>query len=487
MDILAHVSDDQALARMYRVEWGIVPNIGIDLVMPLFVRVMPLFAAGKIFLGLAILLPFAGTVTLHYAVFRRRSYWPLAAAFIVYNRLFFLGFINFEIGIGLALIAAAVWQLMKGRPKLRVAVATIWAIAIFFCHLLALAYYALLLISLELPAIWKLRSLNIKVISAPLVPFVIPTLLYLRAPISEGDSEAAGGFVDGIRHYYWALIAEHGLKPLGLFGAFLTYDRLLDAAAAIMIVAITVACAAMQSLRAIPFLLAAAILLLAVYPFVPFVLMKTAWIDQRLPVMASFLLIAAVAPRVRRKRLGAALAIVCATIFLWREIKIVLIWTDHDRAVTEFRKNISFVSANERVLVVRPNLNPDRTAPSNNPDSVTEMLENDASMHLPALLVIDRRAFWPLLFTAIAKQPVAVVPPYNAISMPEGITPQVKDLTHPSPAALEAAPYLKDWPYTFDWVLLLRPAAVPDADTLLPERLMLVDRGRLGALYKVRK
>jgi hypothetical protein len=182
-----------------------------------------------------------------------------------------------------------------------------------------------------------------------------------------------------------------------------------------------------------------------------------------------------------------AAAALFGAVLVSREVVILRIWMQHDEAVAEFRKDITVVGANERVLVIRPDKNPDRSAAVNNPDNLTEMLEVDATMHLPALLVIDRRAFWPLLFTAAAKQPVSVVPPYDAISMPEGLTPQVKDLAHPSAYALESAPYLKDWPATFDWVLLLRPGAVPDSADLLPDQLRLVRSGQLGALYRIKK
>jgi hypothetical protein len=107
MDILAHGADEPALARMYRIDWHIVPNIGIDLIMPPLLHVLPLLTAGKIFLALAVLLPYFGIILLHKSLFRVPSYWPLCGALIVYNRLFFLGFLNFEIGVGLALIAAA--------------------------------------------------------------------------------------------------------------------------------------------------------------------------------------------------------------------------------------------------------------------------------------------------------------------------------------------------------------------------------------------
>lgn len=52
MQILAHGGNDPALSHTYRAEWSILPNIGIDLVMPALMRLLPLALTGKIFLGL---------------------------------------------------------------------------------------------------------------------------------------------------------------------------------------------------------------------------------------------------------------------------------------------------------------------------------------------------------------------------------------------------------------------------------------------------
>lgn len=487
MDILAHGADEPALARMYRIDWHIVPNIGIDLIMPPLLHVLPLLTAGKIFLALAVLLPYFGIILLHKSLFRVPSYWPLCGALIVYNRLFFLGFLNFEIGVGLALIAAAVWHEMANRPWRRTAVAMIFGIIIFFCHLIALVFYGLLLVGLELQLILAAGRLKAVQILSALAPFLIPAVLFGRAPLTHQQNGPAESFVTALRHYYWELSGVAGLKLIGFFGAFLTYQRVLDAAAAAFVMGLWAMSLARGKSQRQSTLVGQVLLLAAVYPFVPFVLLKTAWIDQRLPIMMTIILIASVKPRWTSPRARIAVVIIFGFLFAARQIAIAGVWRDHDREVAEFRQDIAPVGPNERVLVARPNLNPDRNAWENNADSVAEMLRNDATMHLPALLLIDRRAFWPLLFTAAGKQPVSVQPPYDAIAMPEGITPQVKDLAAPSDQALQAAPYLRHWRETFDWLLVLRPTAVADSDHLLVGQVTLVRRGHLAALYRIAK
>jgi hypothetical protein len=488
MEILAHAPGDPILSRMYRAEWQIVPNIGIDLTMPILLRIMPLAVAGKIFIGLALLLPLKGVVALHRALLRQYSYWPLAAGLVVYNRLLFAGFLNFLIGIGLALLAAALWEALRNRKAVaRVATAFGAAIVIFFCHLIALAFYGLLLLSLELSRAYRLRRLEIGKLALIIVPFVVPAMLYLNAPIGQASS-AGGGIADAIKNYYWALSASYnGLKLYGLAGPFLTYNRTLDEIAAGGLAVTLGLLALYRRLRYANGPIGAITLLLVAYPFIPFFLMQTAWVDQRLPIMAGFLLFAGTEADIRSRRAAGFVAALFAVLIVGRTAEIARVWSLHDAEIADFRRVIAPVGAGDRVLVVQAERNGDPTAMVNNPDSVRAMRNNDSSMHLPALLVIERKAFWPLLFTAPTKQPVRVQPAYEAISLPEGELPWVGGLADPGPEALRWAPYLTGWEKKFDWVLLLHPGDVPNADHLLPNRLKPMGSDQSAMLYKIRK
>jgi hypothetical protein len=494
MEILAHGAGNPALSRIYTVHWHILPNIGIDLAMPLLMRIMPLALAGKVFIGLALILPLLGVAVLHRALFRHVSYWPLAAGLVAYNRLLFAGFLNFLIGIGLAMLAAALWEALRGKSiALRVGSAMVAAIAIFFCHLIALGFYGLLLASLEAAILWREKRVRIGPFIQLAIVFAIPAVLYLAAPISGApisDSPEAGGhgLIDAIKHYYWALAAEpSGLKLYGLVGPFLTYDRILDFAALTLVAATLAAFAVGRQLRIAPSLGGLFLGLLAAYPLVPFYTKGTAWVDQRIPIMAGFLLFAGTLPLIRANRTRTLMAAAFGIAILVRVVGIAQIWSTHDADIADFRQVIRPVGAGERVLVVQAERNADPAAMVNNPDSVRAMRENDSTMHLPALLVIERHAFWPLLFTASTKQPVGVLPPYDAISLPEGELPWIGGLADPGPADLKWAPYLTGWETKFDWVLVLHPADAPDGYDLLPDRLDPVERGKIAALYRIRR
>jgi hypothetical protein len=492
MEILAHETADPVLARIYRAEWTIVPNIGIDLAMPALMRVLPLYLAGKVFVALALLLPLLGVAALSRAVFNTPGYWPLAAGLVAYNRLLFAGFLNFLIGVGLALLAAALWETLRQRPVARVVSGIAAGLAIFFCHLIALAFYGLLLTMIELGHAVQARPRSPRLgrLALLALPFAAPAVLYLHAPIGRAaaDGGGGGGIADTIRHYYWALAASwNGLKPYGLIGPFLTYDRRLDAAAIVLVVLLIAGFAAQRRLEvARPIVAAFAVLLLA-YPFVPFFLMETAWVDQRLPILAGFLLFAGLYPKVPSRRTALAVTLAIAATIIARTADICEAWAGHDAVLADFRTVIAPVGAGDTVLVVQAERNADPAAMVNNPDSVRAMRENDATMHLPALLVIEHRAFWPLLFTAAAKQPVRVNPPFDALSLPEGELPWVGALSAPDADTLKRAPYLADWQKKFDWVLLLHPGDAPSGYDLLPDRLDKAVTGDVAALYRVKR
>jgi hypothetical protein len=489
MYILANVARDPELARIYGANWQIVPNVGIDLAMPALMRLLPLAAAGKVFLGLALLMPVAGVIVLHRVMFRTVSYWPLAVGLVAYNRLFFAGFVNFLIGVGLALLGAALWQaLLERRAVLRVGTASVVSIAIFFCHLIAAGFYGLLLFGFELARAWRLRRISIARLLLLAVPFIIPAIFYLRAPIGEADPDAGHGLVDTIRHYYWALSKEPpGLKLYGLMGPFLSYWRLLDIAA-IAIVAVTLgACAIRGRLRIAPAIGGVFAMLLLAYPVIPFQLMRTAWVDQRLPILAGFLLFAGTLPALPAQRTRRLVLAAIALALAVRVVGIALVWEGRDAVLADFRQVIAPVRAGDRVLVVQPERNDDTGAMVNRPDSVRAMLQNDAIMHLPALLVFEQKAFWPLLFSAPGKQPVKVLPPYTDLSLPEGELPWIGGLTGPDPATVTWAPYLSGWEKKFDWVLVMQPGQAQNGYDLLPDRLEPAGAGRIAALYRIKK
>ena len=103
-----------------------------------------------------------------------------------------------------------------------------------------------------------------------------------------------------------------------------------------------------------------------------------------------------------------------------------------------------------------------------------------ADFHLPALLLIERGAFWPILFANPAQQPIRLRPAYARLAQ------EAHDI--PSHAALVLDPNrgsaaLRD----FDFVLMLEAGADADLAGFVPQCLELMSSRDFAALFRVRR
>jgi hypothetical protein len=103
--------------------------------------------------------------------------------------------------------------------------------------------------------------------------------------------------------------------------------------------------------------------------------------------------------------------------------------------------------------------------------------------HHPSLVVVDRKAFIPWLFSAPGKQPLRVVPPWSEISIDAGQPPPVSALM-----TITAGSYafVNDWHSRFDYVLLLNADWKSNGPTIeqVPGLRLVTDQG-FARLYRV--
>ena len=145
---------------MYTARWTIIPNLGTDLVLPPLLQLLPVHLAGRIVVGITILLPVVGTIAYSRAVFGSYSPWPLASGLVAYNATLLLGFMNFVAAIGIALLLAAAWIAWRERHRCGVAVACrLGTVALFFCHLMGLLFFYVLIAGYELEQLWRRRPI----------------------------------------------------------------------------------------------------------------------------------------------------------------------------------------------------------------------------------------------------------------------------------------------------------------------------------------
>src|SRR5436853_3069803 len=158
MHVIATVGSDRDLALFYQIEWQVIPNLMMDLIVPILQRVMNVYLAGQAYTIMTFVLILSGTLALNRQLYRYWSVLPLIAFQLLYNNVFLVGTMNYLFGIGLALWALTTWVALRERAlALRLAVSTLFVLALFFCHLFAVGVYGLGLLAFELHRLLALR------------------------------------------------------------------------------------------------------------------------------------------------------------------------------------------------------------------------------------------------------------------------------------------------------------------------------------------
>ena len=464
--VLAFGAADPILSRIYAAHWAIIPNLGIDLLLPPLLHVLPVHVAGRIVIGVAILLPFLGTIAYSRAVFGARSLWPLASALVACNATLLLGFLNFTASLGLALLLAAAWIEWRERyPARIVLLAAIGAVALFFCHLMGLFFFYALIAGFELEWLWPRRS-DASAVATRIVALVAlsiaPLALYAASPLASlaGNTE-------------WLSLHD---KLWQLVFPFSNYKLPLDVATAGLVAAFLIACLATGHCR-VPLRSGSALVaLVLLYAALPFASKGTYFLDTRCVIMFGFLLFGAVLPAGLPRLAGSAATAVFAALFAIRIAVLATAWHGHQRDVADLRAVIATVQPGARVFVasVSPEEAPEYWR--NSPLSRRLSYGNRLELHLPALLLIEHRAFWPFLFDNPSQQPVETLSPYRALAERARSIPDHHRLD--TPGTFDLCGY--------DHLLLLEAGGEPDLGNYAADRLSLLARSDIAALFRVR-
>jgi hypothetical protein len=464
--LLAAGPDDPVMGPMFVLHWTIIPNLAVDVLGPPLLRLLPVHVAGRVLLGGILLLNLAGVLALHRALFGRRSFWPLASGLVAYNSTFLLGFLNWQIGCGLAMLCAAGWLTWREcRPIATVAGAAAASIALFFCHPMGLAFFLVLIGSAEAYAVRRGGAVPVRLASF-LAVWAGPILLWLLAPLHNAPA------------------ATHWLSPweklVQVVSPFVSYIFVLDAVSAGLVYGGVVLGVAAGWLALAPRAVPAVAVLAVLYLALPYNLMSGSFVDTRVAIMLGFLLFAAVDPVRMPRHAGRVIAAGLAALFAVRMTVVAVVWQEHRRDLADLRATIAAVPPGTRVYLSNV---PQEEAPAYwDAGPRSRRLSNGlrADYHLPALLLIEHQAFWPLLFANPAQQPIRLRPAYARLAQEEHDSPSHAELAA-DPDSGSAA--LRD----FDFVLMLEAGADTDLAGFVPRCLDLVSHTDFAALFRVRR
>jgi hypothetical protein len=462
MHVMASLNTDPDLARFYEIDWQIVPNLMMDLVVPPLAKLIGIYKAGQVFTIATFGLILSGTLALNRALFRRWSLLPLIAAPLLYNYAFLTGVMNYQFGIGCALWATAAWVVLRERRwPWRMAVSTVCVIALFFCHLFALGVYGVALLSIESARLWTRRAQPLK---PRLIDFVATGLPFLPAL----------GLL--LMSPTWGLSGENVWEPLGkIDGLKYIVEVYSDTVAFILIGALTLGIAWSIRHRLLRFHLMGLALLIvggAVYMALPRVMFATYMADQRLPIALAFFVIACISVDMGNRLVRRGFLALLFVLVVVRVVEVDAQWTDISGANQEFRESLKRIKRGATVLVAYAS------------DSDTGV--NDLGLvHAPCLAMIERSALVTTAFTVEGKQVMHVRPAYRAqVDTEDGVPPTLDQIVM-SAAKNEndASVFWHGWQNRFDYVYVL--FTDEDSENPAPDRLKLVHDGAHFQLYKV--
>ncbi len=404
--VLASLPDDPVLARFYTPHWAVIPNLALDLTVPPLLRIFPVHLVGRVVVALTVLLPVLGSVAYHRALTGRLAYWPLGSALFAFNGLLLKGFLNFIASVGLAMLLAAAWiEWRDRRPTIAIVTCVAGATALFFCHLDGLLLFAVLIGSHELlimrtdpvgPGFFRER------IPAIVAVFAVPVALYAASDLGRMPDAAQFRTIAGKAHaalipmlnYCWPLDLVTAVLCAGTVGLLLARRW----------------CA--MKLRAVT----AIIVLLVLFAVSPDAFKGGFDIDTRFVVMAAFIVPAALVPVALPRQAAWTIGLGFLAVFSVRMIVLAAVWHDWAGELAAFRTVIAEVRPGDVVLTVRV---PDSVEQNPWTSVATARHLSDGTVldaHLPALLLIEHRAWWPFLFDNQSQQPIETREPFRTLA-----------------------------------------------------------------------
>jgi hypothetical protein len=484
--LLAGGVKEGPLSHMYAVDWSSAwTNIGVDLLAQILGTVIPGQALGPMFLAAALVLPPIGAAVLNQRLYGGWRWWQVVMPLTAFATTLLAGFLNYQIGLGAALLAAAAdpWLQRRLSPVQLMMVRILIAVALLVVHIFALGFYAALLGGMALGPRLKpifedreaLRSAVLKLLAIAAAA-AIPLLAY-RLTASHVPGETSSETIWGPTTLAYKLDI--------LLCAFGTYDTLIDCLFFGSLAAIAAYALIRGRLRVHQGLALTALALAVVSLLMPTWAAETGWIDQRVPIMALLTLMAAIFPDVAdAKGARAALATVMLALVLGRAAWIGGIWAERQADGDAIERALSHVPAGAAVLPLdhRPSIRGMARAP------VGRYFHLGASYyHDYTMAVMERRAFSPLIFTMQGKQPLRVRAPWNQISVPNGgRSPTMAALTAPTRRWLAIAPYIRHWRERFDYALMLNADVLEDVNKeKVPDGMRLIADEGFARLYRI--
>ncbi len=476
MHIIATINSDPDLHRYYEIDWQIIPNLMMDLIVPLFVRVMNVYLAGQLYTLLSFVLIISGTMALHRRLFGRWSALPLIAFPLLYNDVFLVGTMNYVFGIGLMLWALAAWVALRQHSRtLRLAVSTLFVLGLFFCHLFVLGVYGVGLLAFEthhlLTAYLRVRRSSGRDVARRALRSLVLDFVLTGAPFLVVPPLLMMSPTRGLWDYYWRL---HG-KADGLLMVIQAYSPVIASVFAAIAVCAAGWAFRRRALSFHGFGWVALAVGIVTYLALPRVMFDTYMVDLRLPIALAFILIACIDVDFRSRLVQLSFAVVLLLLVAVRVAEVEVTWLSLSAGIESFRQSVELLNRGAKVAVAYAD-----------PDG-GDSLRDYGLVHADCIAVIERSALVTTEFTVEGKQVLHARPAYRSrVDTVDGTPPMIGSMVRVAdrPGA-DDDDYWARWTKDYDYLYVLFTSpnfANPD-----PEHLTEIYAGARFILYRIER
>ncbi|RKD74209.1 hypothetical protein BJ928_101559 [Rhizobium sp. WW_1] len=484
MWLLAGGIDTPPFHRIYALDWNkTFTNVGIDLAAYWLGPLIGVSLLARSLLFLAIVLPPLGAIALHRRLHGGGYYWQIGILYFAWCATLIGGFINFQIGLGMALFFATADHALQSRnPVVLFGWRLLAGLLLTVMHLFSLGFYMALVCGLEFSsttaALTSPRNflrLCGRLLIAMLACALPAICLFLYQPVLP---DGGGGLAASWNNSIALIIAN-------LLSALWSYTLLADMLFLIPLILVCTYAMRTRRMTVHVGMAVAAVGLLLLSCIVPRHMLGTGWISWRFPIMAALVAMVTICPLPRLPhRQALVVMLVLSTIVLGRTAWIGVNWWNGEADVADIRTVLAAVPEGAAILPV--------TRQRGTRDMVDHRYfawSQDVFRHLPTLAVPYAHAFVPTIFTAKGKQPLTVLPPWSDIAVPEGNLFSISLLDCPDEirAFSDIAPYLKDWRRRFDFVLLVNADVEDRFGGVVPQGVKLAAETPFAKLYAIDK
>ncbi|MBS0533902.1 MAG: hypothetical protein JSR72_07575 [Proteobacteria bacterium] len=465
MKVLATLDHNPRLAEYYTINWQVIPNLTMDVIVPWVARMgVNIYVAGQIYMVTMFALIMSGALALNRALIGRWSTTPLFGYPLLYNFVFLVGLMNYLFGIGIALWAMAGWVALRERAwPYRYLLSSACVLVLFFCHLSALGIYGVGILSYELLRLYERRrepwlARSIEFVCGGLPFLAVTPLLALSPTLGLASS------------VYW----EQRGKIDGLMYVIADYSDITAFLIVTVLGAAIVWAVRHRVLRFHPLLASLLIVGGVIYLALPRVMFDTYMTDQRVPIGIAFMLLACGDLELRRRLVRRGFMVVLIVLIAGRLIEIDYNWSQLSDSTSQFRSSVKRIAPGSKVFVAYS----DR--------SMGDDVRDLGLVHAACIATIERSALVTTLFTVPGKQILHVKPQYEDFAdTHDGTPPSVAQLIVAAEQPQPGTPaFWLNWT-KFDYLYVL--FTEDDAPNPYPSHLKLVADGDRFQLYKIIK